>query len=289
MPRLQKVVLGFSLFLAMWTLAYGQTSPSSDTSSSPLPSAPQTTSTTTTATQTPATPQAQPAPKQEVGFGTIGVDVNLSFFLISPGIEAATPVTRKSNVRAGFNAFVYDRTFHEDKNEYDGHISFKTFQAHYDYFPFGGGFHVSGGLLAYFGDPLTATIFAPSFKLNGQEYYPANNVSAITGNGKIDFNAVSPTVTIGFGNIVSRKPNKHFTVPVEFGVAFQGSPKAHLNFANAVLCTSPGVPPTDPSCQATATYTTIQTNIAAEQNKINNDLTVIKAYPIFSIGFGYKF
>lgn len=228
---------------------------------------------------------AQPA----VGFGTIGIDVNLSLFLFSPGIEVATPVTRKTNVRAGFNAFIYDKTFHDDNNQYGGQIDFKTFQAHYDYFPFGGGFHISGGMLAYFGDPLTATISAPNFTLNHQEYYPANNVAAISGTGKIVFNTVSPTVTIGFGNIVSRKPNKHFTVPVELGVAFQGSPKAQLNFANTVLCTSPGLAPTDSSCQATATNTTIQTNITAEQNKINNDLTVVKAYPIFSIGFGYKF
>ena len=278
MSTVQKTALGCSLFLAMCTLGYGQTNLPRDSSSATL-----TTSTTT------ATPQPAPTAARRIAFSSIGVDVNLSLFLFSPGIEVATPVTRKSNVRAGFNAFIYDKTFHNDTNQYGGRIDFKTFQAHYDYFPFGGGFHVSGGLLAYFGDPLTATISGPSFKLNGQKYYPANNVSAITGTGKISFDTVSPTITIGYGNIVSRKPNKHFTVPVEFGVAFQGSPKARLSFANAVLCTNADVPPTDPSCQSPTTGATLLTNIAAEQNKLNNDLSIIKAYPIFSVGFGYKF
>jgi len=280
MSRLQKAVSGCCLILAMCSLGYGQTN---------LPTNSSSLTTATTSTTTTATPQPAPVAEPRVGFGTIGVDVNLSLFLFSPGIEVATPVTRKSNVRAGFNAIIYDRTFHSDTNQYGGQIDFKTFQAHYDYFPFGGGFHISGGLLAYFGNPLTATISASSFKLNGQEYYPANNAAAITGTGKISFNSVSPTITIGFGNIVSRKPHKHFTVPVEFGVALQGSPKANLNFVNAVLCTSSGVPPTDPSCQSTTTNATLQTNIASEQNKLNNDLSIIKAYPIFSIGFGYKF
>jgi hypothetical protein len=266
---------------------YGQ-STSSDTSSVPQspPSSP-------SPQPPPPTSTAAQAPKPSVGFGTIGMDINLSLFLFSPGIEVATPVTRKSNVRAGFNAFVYDRTFHSDQNEYGGRLDFKTFQAHYDYFPFGGGFHVSGGLLAYFGNPITATISTQDFKLNNVEYYYANNATAITGTGKITFNAVSPTVTIGFGNIVSRKPNKHFTVPVELGVAFQGAPKAALSFNNAVLCTSQGVAPTDPSCQSTTinnnALSTLQTNIAKEQNKLNSDLSIVKAYPIFSIGFGYKF
>lgn len=89
--------------------------------------------------------------------------------------------------------------------------------------------------------------------------------------------------TVGWGNLVSRKEGKHFTVPFEMGVAFQGSPKASLSLAGNI-CDQPGV-----NCRNVATDSTVQANIVSEQNKVNNSMSFFKAYPIISVGFGYKF
>jgi hypothetical protein len=105
----------------------------------------------------------------------------------------------------------------------------------------------------------------------------------VRGTGKIDFNRAAPLVTVGWGNLVSRKESKHFSVPVELGVAFQGSPKATLNLAGNV-CNDDGT-----ECRNVTTNSSVQSNIVSEQSKINNSMRFFKVYPIISIGFGYKF
>lgn len=216
--------------------------------------------------------------------GRVGVGVKVSTF--GPGVEAAVRVTHLTNVRAGFNMITYDRTFNKDGVSYGGQLQFKTVDAHFDIFPWAGNFHISPGVLAYIGDPITATANVPanqSFSLGGYTYYsdPANPAH---GTGKIDFNQAAPTVTVGWGNLVPRRASKHFSVPFEIGAAFQGSPKASLNLAGNVCVTAPGV-----NCVNAATDPTVHSNVVAEQNKVNNDMSFFKVYPIISVGIGYKF
>jgi len=217
--------------------------------------------------------------------GRVGIGVKGS--LLGGGVEAAARVTHHTNIRAGFNIFDYSRSFTKDQTTYNGQLSFRTVEAHFDYFPWAKSFHLSPGVLIYAADPITAAAnFSSinSFTLGGQTYWSDPNAPA-TANGKIDFNRASPTATFGWGNLVPRKAKKHFSVPVELGVAFQGSPKATLNVAGN-LCTQQGV---ESSCSPAATTPTIQSNIISEQNKINNSTRFFKVYPIISVGLGYKF
>jgi hypothetical protein len=205
--------------------------------------------------------------------------------LLGVGGEVAVSVTHRTNVRAGFNMISYSRGFDKDGISYAGKLNFKTFEAHYDIFPWAKSFHVSPGVLVYAGDPITATATVPggqSFSLGNVSYYsdPSN---PITGTGKIDFNRAAPMITVGWGNLVSRKEGAHFVVPVELGVAFQASPKASLALAGNA-CDSTGV-----NCVNAATDSTIQSNVISEQTKVNNSMSLFKAYPIISVGFGYKF
>lgn len=218
----------------------------------------------------------------EEGSGSVGIGVKAS--LLGGGFEVAARVTHRTNVRAGMNFFSYSRTFHKDGVAYDGQLSFKTFETHYDFFPFAGSFHISPGLLAYVGDPITANAAVPggqSFTLGGTAFI-SDPASPVTGSGKINFNRAAPMATIGWGNLVPRKESKHFSIPVELGVAFQGSPKATLNLTGNV-CDSSGI-----NCRAVSDPI-VQAAIQSEQHKINNSMTLFKAYPIISIGLGYKF
>jgi len=214
--------------------------------------------------------------------GNFGIGVKAS--LLGGGIEAAARVNQRTNVRAGFNMISYSRGFNKDGVPYSGQLSFKTIEAHYDIFPFGGGFRVSPGVLAYIGDPVTATAAVPggqTFSLGGTTYY-SDPAAPVTGNGKLNFNRAAPLATFGWGNLISRKESKHISVPLEFGVAFQGSPKATLHLAGNA-CLSPGV-----NCLS-VTDPTIQAGIQSEQTKINNSMSFFKVYPIISVGLGYKF
>ena len=215
--------------------------------------------------------------------GRVGAAMKLS--TLGGGAEVAVRVTHRSNVRAGFNVITYGRAFHKDGITYNGQLDFKTFEAHYDIFPWAKSFHISGGVLVYAVDPITATSLVPgnqSFTLGGVSFI-SDPADPVTGNGKIVFNRAAPTVTFGFGNLVPRNASKHFSVPVEFGVAFQGSPKATLGLTGSA-CDSTGV-----NCRAVASDPIIQSQILSEQNKINSSMSFFKVYPIMSVGFGYKF
>lgn len=215
--------------------------------------------------------------------GEVGVGVKFS--LLGAGAEAAVRLTERTNIRAGFNMIKYSRGFDKDGVAYDGELNFRTFEAHLDYFPWAGSFHLSPGLLVYAADPITATALVPgdqSFSLGDFGYYsdPSN---PIRGKGKITFYRSAPVVTVGWGNLVSRKEGKHFSVPFEMGVAFQGSPKANLALTGNI-CDQPGV-----NCRPVAADPIVQANIISEQNKINDSMKLFKVYPIISIGLAYKF
>ncbi len=271
-PSVRSTALVCSLLASSCLAGYGQSASSSG------PSSP--------STETPAAVQPSSessSSRANADLGHVGAAVKVS--LLGVGGEVAVAVTHHTNVRAGFNMISYSRGFDKDGISYAGKLDFKTFEAHYDIFPWAKSFHISPGVLVYAGDPITATATVPgsqSFSLGGVSY-SSDPSNPITGTGKIDFNRAAPMITVGWGNLVSRKEGAHFVVPFEMGVAFQGSPKASLTLSGNA-CDSTG-----DNCQNAATNSTIQSNVISEQNKVNNSMSFFKAYPIISLGFGYKF
>jgi hypothetical protein len=222
-------------------------------------------------------------PNAENGPGHVGMGVKLSS--LGLGLEASVRVSERSNLRAGFNILGFSHTFTKDGIAYDGHLNFKTFEAHYDFFPWAGGFHVSPGLLIYSSDPITANASVPddkSFSLGGVTFY-SDPSSPTTAQGRIRFNRAAPTITVGWGNLISRKEGNRFSFPFEIGIAFQGSPNTTLAFGGNV-CTSLGV-----NCISAQGNPEVQRNTVSEQRKINNSLSFLNVYPIISSGFGVRF
>jgi hypothetical protein len=182
------------------------------------------------------------------------------------------------------NAFSYSHGFSIDGVSYAASLRLQSAEAHYDWFPLGGGIHLSPGLIAYNGNKVSATASVPGgqvFTLNGVQYLsdPSNPVS---GSGKIELNRVAPTLMLGSGNLV-RRGRKRFSVNFEVGAAYAGPPQATLNLGGGV-CTSNGL-----ICQTIASDSTVQANVAAEQRKINHDISPLRFYPLISLGFGYRF
>ncbi len=215
-------------------------------------------------------------------FSRVGVGIKAS--LLGAGVEIGTPLTRRSNLRAGFNAFDYQRTFLKDGISYGGQLSFRSLEAHYDWFPFGNGFHVSPGVLAYNGNQVKAGASVPggqTFTLNGTTYAsdPANPV---TGSGKIVFYRAGPMFSVGWGNLLPRN-HRHFSIPFEIGAVYTGSPQASLNLAGGAC------DPSGANCQAISATPSVQSNVTAEQNKLNKDMSSFKFYPVISLGFAVNF
>jgi hypothetical protein len=222
-----------------------------------------------------AQPEAATAPH-------FGVAVKLS--LLGIGGEVAVPIARKMDIRAGINGFSYDRTFNKDGVAYAGHLNFRTVEAHYDWFPFGGGFHLSPGMLVYNGNKITANASVgggQTLTLNDTTYTSDPN-NPITGTGRIDFKKTAPTFTIGWGSLLPRK-GRHWSIPFEIGAAYQNAPRAIIGLTGGA-CDSTGA-----NCADISSDPSFLSNLQAEQDKINKDLSTFKFYPLISVGFAYRF
>jgi hypothetical protein len=228
------------------------------------------------------TPASQSRPN---GFPGIGVGVKVGLFGV--GVEAAVPISGRFNVRAGGNFFSYNDTLSSSGINYNADLRFRSAEASLDCFPFRGGFHVSPGALLYNGNQVTggANVAAgQTFTLNDQTYTSSAG-DPVTGSGSLTFpNKVAPKLTVGWGNLVPRG-ERHFSFPFEVGFAYVGDPKFVLNLQGTACYTYEGTP----YCDNVATDSNVQSNLAAEIKKINNDAADARFFPILSQGFAVRF
>lgn len=203
---------------------------------------------------------------------------------LGAGIQAATALARRTDVRFGFSYFNYDLsgTRKSDNLSYDGSLRLESGEILLDeHF---GPFHISGGALIYDGFQGTGQVHVPgsqSFTLNGVTYYSAAS-DPVTGSGTITVRKAAPEVLLGFGSLLPRG-RRHFTANVDLGVAFQGSPNVKLNLLGSTCNTA------NSGCLPISSNPAVQANVTAEQNKINKDLKPFQFYPVIRIGFGYRF
>jgi hypothetical protein len=226
---------------------------------------------------------SDPAPKHPGQNSSSKVGIGVKFSTLGVGIEAATPLTRKLNLRGGFNFFRYSRGITNNGIQYAGHLHFQSGEAHLDWFPFGG-FHVSPGLLFYNGNSLVASAAVPggqTFSLGGTTYM-SDPTAPVTGTGKLDFVKVAPSLMVGVGNLIPRN-GRHYSFLFEIGAVYQGSARVALNFAGNVC------DPTGTVCGPIASDPTVQANIVAQQQKIQKDVNPYRFYPVISGGIGFNF
>lgn len=215
------------------------------------------------------------------GIGKVGVGLKVS--TLGAGAEVAVSVARKANIRGGFNAFTYSRVFAKDGITYNGTLNLRSAAVLLDWFPFGGGFHLSPGALVYNGSGAKGNANVPggqTFTLGGT-VYQSDTTNPVTGKGNLALTKAAPMVLFGWGNLVPR--HKHFSFDIETGVVFQGSPRATLALAGAACQPGGG------SCVNAATDPTVQSSVLAEEAKLNKSMAPFKYYPVFSVGFGYRF
>jgi hypothetical protein len=204
--------------------------------------------------------------------------------LLGVGLEGAVEVTRRSNIRLGFNLFSYSFTETKDGIGYDSKLQLRSGDLLYDWFPLRGGFHLSGGLL-YNRNVIKANPSVPggeSFTLGGVPYVsqPSN---PIYGSGDLYMgNKAAPMGLVGWGNLIPRS-GRHLAWNFEIGAAYLGAPRSSLVLSGGACV------PSTPLCVDTAYDPIILTNIASEEKKINNGVSFLKVLPVISAEIGYRF
>jgi hypothetical protein len=214
-----------------------------------------------------------------------GMAMAVKFGVAGVGFDIATPlVMRHLNLRGGASFLSYTpSTITTDNVNINGNIKFQNAAVMADWFPFHGWFRLSGGATTYNNTGLNAALAVPtgqSFTLGGTTYYsqPGNPV---TGTGVFAFggNKVAPRVTIGTGNMLPEKG--HFRFVSELGFQYFSQPTVVYNisgngctgFIGGVYTNCGPIP---------------QDSITSEQNKLQNDLNVLRFFPILSLGLSYR-
>lgn len=221
---------------------------------------------------------------QPGAFSRVGIGVKVG--ILGAGVEVATPLSYHLNVRAGGNFMNYSDKLTTDGITYNASLRFRSAEASVDWFPRAGGFHISPGALLYNGNQITGAANVPggsTFTLNGTTY-TSSTTDPVTGNGGVTLNKMAPKLTVGWGNLVPRG-ERHFSFPVELGFAYVGDPKVVVNLAGNACYTYEGTP----YCSNVATNSMIQSNLAAQVQKLNKDAADARFFPLLSLGFAYRF
>ncbi len=216
-------------------------------------------------------------------FSKIAIGVTLGTF--GPGVEVATPLSRRTNLRVDGSFFNYALSLTQNGVNYNGNLNLREVRASYDFFPFHGGFRLSGGVALYNSFNVGANAIVPAgstVTLNHVDYY-SSAVDPLHGNASLVFGRkVAPTFTFGWGNVIPRS-GRHLAFPVEIGAAYTGTPTFALNMAGTACISS------TTGCVAAAGDPTFQSNLTAERNKVKNDLEPLRFYPILNAGVSYRF
>lgn len=201
--------------------------------------------------------------------------VGLNMGTLGAGIEYSSSFNEMFVLRTGLNAFNYDDTLNESGIKYDAELELKTISLLLDYHPFSNGFRLSGGAM-YNGNQV---------KVNGKPdgttgsieindvIYDSTKVGQV--DGTVDFNNFAPYA--GFGYSSSKTKTSGFSFNTEIGALFQGSGSAKLT----ATC--------GPALIAAGQCNQLQSDLAAEEKQLNDELSDFKIYPVVSIGLGYKF
>jgi hypothetical protein len=215
-------------------------------------------------------PNALPHLGVGVKVGTLGV-----------GFQVGTAITSRVNVRGGANFFNYNDSITEHGVVYNGTLQLQSVEAKLDLFAFGG-FRVTPGVLLYNNNNVAATASATpgtGFTLGGVRYVSSPG-DPLRGNAPVTLNRFSPTIGIGFGNLLPRS-FRHWSLSTDLGVVFQGSPQFGLSLGGSA-CVAGTI------CQPISTLPGASQNIESERQKIQDDLKPFKYYPEVSIMFGWK-
>ncbi len=215
--------------------------------------------------------------------GRIGIALRAS--TLGFGADVAVKVNDRLNVRGGFDLFKMTRDFEDSDNNitYVGTLDFKSGHAYLDWFPFGGGFHISPGLVLANGNKVSLAALVPSTQTIdiGDTTYRSNPANPLRIGGQVTVPSTRPALLIGWGNLVPR--SRRFSVPFEIGVIFQGTATSSLLFTGSA-CALNGS-----NCRDVSTDPTIQVDVKKARLELQDNVDRVTFYPILSIGFGIRF
>ena len=215
----------------------------------------------------------KPAPQDnEPKKWAVGVHTQFSttgFF----GIDAGYKFNPNLHARLGLNTVGFNVDYTSQGIDYKSKFNPTNVHLLGDFFPFGGGLRLTGGLVFQsnqFNATGTPSGIPTQISLGGVNYN-INDVGIVSSEGSFN-NSVAPYLGIGFGTPLS--PGLGFNL--DAGVMFAGSANVKLR-ANI------------PSSVPVALQNQIRSSLADQERRTNNDIGGFNLYPVLSVGVSYAF
>lgn len=181
------------------------------------------------------------------------------------GADYGYKLTDSISARIGYSAYNYSTDVTQTDVKYNAKLKLSNFSALADWNIIGG-FRLTGGLVGQGNKiDIDGTPSGGTYTINGT-VYQASELGTLNGRIKAG-NSVSPYLGIGYGTVAGAGVNFY----ADLGVMYQGSPKVNLS----ATCSS-----SLPSAQCSQ----LQSDVAAEQDKLKNDIKAFKWYPVLSVG-----
>jgi hypothetical protein len=189
---------------------------------------------------------------------------------LGPGGDLTVPITSNINARVAYNKLDLDYEDQEIENiTYDVSVGLSSFSAMADWHIFDDPFRISGGVIS----------IDNKFRLNcrlsedetidlGDNTYDYEQLGTLK--GRLEMDHIAPYVGIGWGNPFSSDSRLGYTC--DFGVAFMNAPNVSLS-ANGTASSQPG----------------FMADLEKERKDLEDDLDVLKIYPVISVGLYFRF
>jgi predicted nucleic acid-binding Zn ribbon protein/opacity protein-like surface antigen len=204
-------------------------------------------------------------------------DVALAVRAGTPGVglDLDLGLSRAFGIRVGFAGFNINHSIDTADVNYDGRLKLRTVTGLLDWYVLRGSFHLTAGVAG--NDTKLEVVGQPSqgsYTLNGTTY-SSSQLGSLSGELKFG-NSLAPYVGFGWGNPAGGSGHVHFLLDV--GALYGGTPSIALT----AQC-GPAAPPGSALCGE------IQGNVASEQQKLRDKATILKWYPVVSLGIAVRF
>jgi hypothetical protein len=184
------------------------------------------------------------------------------------GGDVAAKLTDNVDARVGYSGLDVDIDGKEiDDIDYDFNIGLSSFEALADWYVFDGSFRLTGGAV-YMDNSVDMKAVPTGPKEIGDNTYYPSDIGTLT--GAVDIDGLSPYVGIGWGNPFKSDSRLGFTCDI--GVAFISSPDVSLR-ANGPIASDP----------------TFRADLEKERKDIEDDMGVVRIYPVISLGLYFRF
>ena len=198
-----------------------------------------------------------------------GIALGLKAGTLGAGLDLTVGLAPVLNLRVGAQGFSLSRTFTEQDVSYDGKADLKSAWLLLDVHPGGKDTRLSVGVVFSRNKVTGTSPTTGTVTINGVTYSIAN-VGTI--DGEATANDVCPYLGLGWGNAV--RPGSPLRFAFDVGVLYQGAPKISLTAhpVNPAL-----VPPT------------FFADLEKERQKVEDDASKYKFYPVVNLGLSYRF